>query len=627
MQFRLVTSEHGADLLGLAPFRLEPLRRVVALFGPNGAGKSRLLRLARDRMQFLSHAYQNLDRELMQAKANLVASRDRKEAPEQIARMQGIVNDLSALSENPGTFFNVLPTKRSLLIDLTNKGVHLHAAQSRPTIERDRCLDDDKAFEGGHWKTTKGLASELTALFESTVICAERLDRNLPCNERGAVFGKLFPAAKTLVQELMSMELGYLPVGSSPVPSLNGRVWKPEEFSTGQKNLLYYIGCILMALARQHHGLVSPIRFGGAVIVIDEPEAALHPQATKELHRSLLKLVGEDGQLWIATHSLALVSEVEPESMWLVRNGQVSGRSRNAATKAVELLVGTREEVQKLADVVEEGNRAKFRKFLSECILRPTVVPLAADDPQVAQILRALRSAMVSSETVIVLDVGAGVGRLAEELSDLSASEGPNAVEYIPVEPNATYHSAIRKASVSGLRVREPVRSIPELERVVMGRVHVAVLCNVLHEVEPTEWVELLNGIMDSLRQDGVLLICEDLEMPVGELCSRSGFLVLSDAELGLLFSATNAPVLMDHSDPGLRGRLQCVAISARAGRVTEESVRIAIKCAQRRLHARVSRLRSGDEMPKDGRDYARACMMLLNCSFALEGLPGGSSG
>jgi hypothetical protein len=67
-------------------------------------------------------------------------------------------------------------------------------------------------------------------------------------------------------------------------------------------------------------------------------------------------------------------------------------------------------------------------------------------------------------------------------------------------------------------------------------------MCNVLHEIDPKEWLDLFqeDGTISSLlKEKGILLLVEDHQIPIGEKAYQKGFLVLDTPQLKDLFKIT----------------------------------------------------------------------------------------
>ncbi len=75
--------------------------------------------------------------------------------------------------------------------------------------------------------------------------------------------------------------------------------------------------------------------------------------------------------------------------------------------------------------------------------------------------------------------------------------------------------------------------------------IDVVVMCNVLHEIDPSDWVKTLSiDVPPILLEDGYLLIAEDTLLPHGELAHRKGFLVLDDVGVRKLFNDAKREIL-----------------------------------------------------------------------------------
>jgi hypothetical protein len=227
---------------------------------------------------------------------------------------------------------------------------------------------------------------------------------------------------------------------------------------------------------------------------------------------------------------------------------------------------------------------------------------------------------IAQKQPVYLLDVGAGKGRLATFLSSQMRANLAG-LRYIPVEPDEASHEDIKEAGKDF--PAEVIKDVEQLPTTYDGKVTVAVLCNVLHEIRPTRWLHLLSLILDKLAQAGSLVICEDQLLPTGERPHEVGFLILNRTELQTLFTLPELPRQREHPNERYRGRLLCVEIPKAKAKVTRDSVTCAVENLRRRLLGVVRDMRSDTkpETARDGRLYSFYSQMLINCNFALEEL------
>jgi predicted ATPase len=89
------------------------------------------------------------------------------------------------------------------------------------------------------------------------------------------------------------------------VARFRGRPFKPEELSQGE--LILAVWAII--LRRQKEDL------RGAYLLVDEPENHLHPDVCIRALTALQEqILGPDGQIWLATHSVPLIAHAGIES-------------------------------------------------------------------------------------------------------------------------------------------------------------------------------------------------------------------------------------------------------------------------------------------------------------------------
>ena len=90
----------------------------------------------------------------------------------------------------------------------------------------------------------------------------------------------------------------------------SGETHYVHDLSSGERQALIIISRVLRAGA------------GHSVVIIDEPDAYLHPQLSERLITALSKAVGDEGQLIVATHSPAILDNLPLESILRVSHGQ-----------------------------------------------------------------------------------------------------------------------------------------------------------------------------------------------------------------------------------------------------------------------------------------------------------------
>lgn len=100
-------------------------------------------------------------------------------------------------------------------------------------------------------------------------------------------------------------------------PSLEGEVRSFDELGTGQSQIL--------ALAFAYAYARAYGRSEGTILVIDEPEANLHPLAQKWLARRLDELSEPGLQVIVTTHSPHFVNMAKPENLVLVKKLEDDG--------------------------------------------------------------------------------------------------------------------------------------------------------------------------------------------------------------------------------------------------------------------------------------------------------------
>ena len=333
------------------------------------------------------------------------------------------------------------------------------------------------------------------------------------------------------------------------------------------------------------------------------------------------------GQIWIATHSIHVLSQISPDSLWYVDNGHVEWAGRRPE-KVLKSLVGDEERVGQLERFIHLPAVYAMERFAAECLLAPAILTTGADDKQSNQIRNLIEKKRINGSPLRVLDYGAGQGRILATLrqnrDDLSHS-----IDYRALEPNdsAREHCIGAVADAYGTDQATAKDRVFQSEddlrqRLQPKTVDIAILCNVLHEIHPRKWRRLFTEqeLPYALKQDGHLLLLEDMKIPYGEKAHENGFILLDTEQLQTLFAVNREDpsefVVYTEDD-----RLKAYLIRADViKRVTDGTIKESL---ERRLASsgdRIQELRQMEATYANGRLLALYTAIYANTALALRG-------
>jgi energy-coupling factor transporter ATP-binding protein EcfA2 len=391
-------------------------------------------------------------------------------------------------------------------------------------------------------------------------------------------------------------------------------IGKPH-LSDGQKVLLQF--CVAV------HAQAD--KLSELIVLMDEPENHLHPGALLEVIESIRAALPK-GQLWIATHSVPLLAQVDPESIWWMENGTIR-RAGSTPETVLQGLIGNDDRICKLNEFLGLPAALAANRFAHQCLLPPAVVTTGSDDPQTTQIAKILDGCRPGNALKMV-DFGAGRGRLAAALLESGAStdELRRRIDYRAYDFLDTFKTDCEAAveRLCGSADRKCFYSEQDLRSCIdPGSVDVVVMCNVLHEIDPQEWLDLFSEhglIRYLLRTDGFLLLVEDTEMRIGEKAHQSGFLVLNTAELRTFFAIKEADVGFKAEDERKDGRLKAHLVPTQClGRANQDTFVAALKQVKHLACEEIKKLRSREPNYKLGRKHAFHVQQLANATLALK--------
>lgn len=330
-----------------------------------------------------------------------------------------------------------------------------------------------------------------------------------------------------------------------------------ERFSPGERLLLYI--AIFFALKR------SSVQ--ERIIILDEPETHLHPQALLTFIRTLKEQFPHT-TVWIATHSLFLLPEFRFENIVYMEDGEIVSRGSKLYETVLTALLGQNNE--KTCQFFSSLPHWQYSEFITECFAHPEVVDtINSKDEQVQLFLKALQEQQIRR----VLDCGGGSGRLGLSLE--ASNVFLDAYEIYDAYP-----------SYSGDKfpVYTRLEDIPDTYDCV-------VMMNFLHEVKPDEWPELFNKIYNLLKSGGNLLFVEVAALTNGEWPNETGYMLLGRSELSALFGINN-----NLSEIRIRDNQKSVGIlipRQSLKKVTVKTVSAAINGLEKRTYAELKQIRS----------------------------------
>lgn len=426
---------------------------------------------------------------------------------------------------------------------------------------------------------------------------------------------------KDLVSEILGPSFN-LDIDHTLNITIGGRRDYPATLSPGQQILFQFV-CLLHAQGAS---------LGNCIVLMDEPENHLHPAAITQIVEKLRGKI-ETGQLWIATHSVPLIAQllaIEPDCLWYV-DGGTAKRAGRSPESVLDGLLGGPDGARHINELTLLPVQFAALRFLSECLRAPGVVGPNAGDPQLAHISRILRDqADVSGKSLRMVDFGAGKGRLLSTLNQT----GDIPVDYFAYERDPILLEQCRQEAARTSTKHAATRCFSDIHELTSSvdrnSVDVLIMCNVLHEIHPDEWLRLFGPdghVSRLLHQSGYLLIVEDYGIPVGERAHEFGFLLLDGPELRHLFQIgeedvrAGAYVCDRCTDPKYKDRLAAHLVRKDCvDRVTPRSQIDAIRALKDRSMTHVEHhLRGGAETSRTGRSYALTAQLLANATIWLS--------
>jgi predicted ATPase len=614
--FNPLASELNALELTVVSFK--KLDQIVVLAGPNGGGKSRILDvLARsatyelDRIEVRRNCERNIA--MYEGLLREVEAGTRKDTQDvieswryQLSGSKGSLARIETVSLDKEvravTVVRLVP-KRLELADPSD----FPRSQIVNRAERIKTLGDNSLHE------------------DALAYIQCKQDRYLEVthqnytgkDEEKELVEKEYSTLEFLIESLLRTKIGR---SANSETTIFGKPLGSSKLSDGQKILLQFA----VAVHPTHDDQ-------SVVLIMDEPENHLHPYALIKMFDQIRSALPR-AQLWIATHSVPLLAHLyhqHPDALHFVEGGTVT----HAGSKpeiVLEGLVGDEVERAKLVNFIDLPERMAATRFASTCLVIPAVAEYQDKDSQLAQLRKLLTSVKKPDASLRVLDFGAGEARLLGGVSE-GCTNVASEIDYVAFDTSRKSKNACERQLIAvygSTDNRIYFDSDDCLAARGVGTFDVVVLCNVLHEIDPDEWLGVFGKqgfVSRSLSTNGHLLLVEDLRIPIGELPNPRGFFLLDTIHIQQLFNATTSELvnsILVHDERG-DGRLKAHVVPKRLVESMTATTRTqALEALRETSLRRIKELRqSTDRSFKSGQLNGLWSQQYVNCCLYLQGI------
>lgn len=616
---------------GLAPVEMNKLKELVILAGRNGSGKSRLLSIIKENYGLVPDVNRraSMRREIEDYERQIEVGDRRIDQPSNHHRAPNHTESAGNWHKEKLNIQQEIKSRQDLLescqfglsepkkdyhriVHYVPKSLELNDSYSTSMSQLEYA--GTKIFQFGvydmHQLCFPAIQSIINDWNNARLL---KSDSDISEEEFQQAKGN-YDRLQEFISKFLNTKIGKDPKGHA---TIFGKRLGEAKLSDGQKVLIQFA----IALYGQEAEL------GESIIFMDEPENHLHPAALIEVIDKIHQNIGE-GQLWIATHSVHVLAHFDSSYTWYIEDGKVS-YAGSVPQKVLKGLLGNEDEIDLLSNYLSLPAKMASDAFAYQCLLAPGVSPTNSADRQTTQMHNIIRQRLQEGQVMKVLDYGVGKGRLLGAIAENDRLAGINTaiwLDYYGFDLFTDNAEICQKtfAEVYGDNGSKRYfnTNATALGALDAGSFDFIVMCNVLHEIQPDEWVGTFseaNSLMSLLKPDtGVLMIVEDQLLAVGEKAHSKGFLVLDTAELKKLFGANGDAEVETHVHPE-NPRLKAHLIPTKyADKVNDSSRKNALCLLQSNAKSEIKNIRSTKPDYKAGKLHSFWTQQFANASLAL---------
>ncbi len=651
MRFKEIIFSDLAKQTGLDAIHIKALPSVVALVGKNGAGKTRFLNCLKSMrlsIDIESQRFASLPLDtLLKLKSHIIDKwgsgyiADRDKLLEYLYGIDFSLDDFHVRGK-----YGYLDKKETFkIIDYSLrkfiKTINTDSIQELSMLSTDeadekllsRFNSDVKAFEDllkynvidvdkGELQIIQSCGYNYIRNLSNLVIHEDLKFRRDPNKAKESpaniIFARMNYFLDMFLRKTFDFDVDITPRGknfeSNPQLLLAGRPFLHAELSPGEKILLT-IALLFFVLDQN---INFPLR--ECIILIDEPESHLHPDVQIRLIKGIKEIIEKKGQLFIATHSIELLSSLDRTERFLLKDGayqkQKSLRDpsfyQTTYDEVFELL-GFEGQHAALQDYLSSPAYEIFGNFIKQCTTLPSANDSCKnDDPQLDLIIKTL----IRESPLSLLDFGAGKGRIAKSIANMDINSSN--ILYHAYEQDTHYHEELNQIPL----IKKIFRTKEDL---VLNKFNCILMCNVLHEIAPNKWMDTFSTCYQSLEDNGFLLLIEDMSLSIGELPNQFGYIIPNENAIKTIFSLNEMPLVYKIPGPKYKERILFVFLRKEQLKGCEISGVInAIKLIQNNALVEIKSIR--DQSLKDqkmtpyfGSRLAFHSQHYINCMLSLE--------
>jgi ABC-type cobalamin/Fe3+-siderophores transport system ATPase subunit len=627
---------------GLKSVQMDRLNHVVLVAGKNGSGKSRLLQLIKDQVNatpnkrsldvinknikeysiFITQQEVNIKNQTTQLKRidltqeqNYSILDSIKNNENNIASYKELIDDWSKELERAKNISFFPEKEDNVLVDFVPQSLILR--DSYIITPHDLDMYANYIYNIGTKSISEGTIPSIEKIQKNWVNAntVTTDDLNITKEEKEKIFTE-YEKLKKYIKLFLNTDLKRTKDG---YPEIFKKRIGEAQLSNGQKILLQFC----MALFAQEVSLEN------LIIFMDEPENHLHPAALIEVLEKITPHV-KNGQVWIATHSVNVLAHFDPSCIWYIDNGEIS-YAGNVPHTVLEGLLGNEEEIEKLSHFLSLPAQMASNKFAYESLFYPNVIITGSDDHQVKQIHEIIKDKVTKGQKLKVLDFGIGKGRLLSTIYENERLRNSNATDWLDYYGYDLFdtHKDICIKVFEDIYGSLENKYFNEAKDMLIkhdeNTFDIIVMCNVFHEIDPNDWINLFNSVTSPiklLKDDGYLLIVEDQFLAVGEKAHAKGFIVYDELEFRKLFKIV-AGDKYQSTDYRKDGRLKSHHIPKNCiNRIDATSKKESLTILMQNSQDEIKKLRKvTDPTFKTGKLHGFWTQQLANASLALEGL------